>query len=143
MKRILCTILVVIFLLPIFTSCGVMFGGSKYMAMIEVKNHPDAEIYVDGNKIGTGSGSGLFERNRPLTIEVKETGCEPKTKTFYKTFRTGNFILSLAVWGLIGIAIDLGTGASFKPNHRKIPEVQKMSDRNFKFDIDYENCNAN
>jgi len=124
----------------IFSSCGVMFGGSKFSGSIIAKDHPNAQIYVNGNKIGQGSAIGLYPRNRPLTVELKQDGCENKTQTFDNTFRTGNFILSLLTWGLVGIAIDLGTGASYKPDHKSNPAIEKMSDKNFTFMVDYSGC---
>jgi len=124
----------------IFSSCGVMFGGSKFSGSIVAKDHPNAQIYVNGNKIGQGTAIGLYPRNRPLTVELKQDGCEPKTQTFDNTFRTGNFILSLLTWGLVGIAIDLGTGASYKPDHKSNPAIEKMSDKNFAFTVDYSGC---
>lgn len=121
-------------------SCGVMFGGSRYAGAITVKDHPETEIYVDGNKFGTGNANGLFSRNRPLSVEVKENGCEPKTQTFDKSFRTGNFILSVISWGIIGMGVDLGTGAAYKPAHDSNPNIQKISDKNYKFTVDYSEC---
>jgi len=124
----------------IFSSCGVMFGGSKFSGSIVAKDHPNAQIYVNGNKIGQGTAIGLYPRNRPLTVELKQDGCENKKQTFDNTFRTGNFILSLLTWGLVGIAIDLGTGASYKPDHKSNPAIEKMSDKNFTFMVDYSGC---
>lgn len=122
------------------TSCGVMFGGSKYSGTILAKDHPDAQIYVNGNNIGKGTATGLYPRNRPLTVELRQDGCENKMQTFDNTFRTGNFILSLVMWGLVGIAVDLGTGASYKPDHASNPAIQRMSDKNFTFLVDYAGC---
>ena len=133
------TLLMTLFSL-IFCSCGVMFGGSKYQGTITAKDHPNAQIYVDGNKAGQGTVTGLYKRNRPLKVELKQEGCEPKTQSFDNAFRTGNFILSLLSWGLVGIAIDLGTGASYKPDHISNPAIQKMSDKNYNFTIDYSGC---
>jgi len=124
----------------LFTSCGVMFGGSKYNANIKVKDHPDAEIYANGEKMGNGEVTGLFKRNQPLKIEVKQDGCEPKTKNFENTFRTGNFILSAISWGIIGIGVDLGTGAAHKPDHKNDPNIEKLSDKNYSFIVDYSEC---
>jgi hypothetical protein len=124
----------------LFSSCGVMFGGSKFSGSIVAKDHPNAQIYVNGNKVGKGTSVGLYPRNRPLTVELKQEGCESKTQTFDNTFRTGNFILSLLTWGLVGIAIDLGTGASYKPDHKSNPAIEKMSDKNFIFTVDYSDC---
>src|SRR6266576_2816473 len=91
------------FILICFTmsSCGVMFGGSKFSGAVAVKDHPNTQIYYNGNKIGTGTSIGLYPRNQPFTIQLKQEGCETKTVTHNKTFRTGNFILSLVMWGLV------------------------------------------
>lgn len=137
------TIKVIVLLLCssiIFSSCGVMFGGSKFTGSIVAKDHPNAEIYVDGNKLGTGTAVTLHPRNRPMVVELKQDGCEPKTQTFHNTFRTGNFILSVLSWGLLGIAVDLGTGAAYKPDHLANPSIERMSDKNFVFTVNYDGC---
>ncbi|HRN99194.1 MAG TPA: hypothetical protein PLA69_07780 [Flavobacterium sp.] len=95
-----------------------------------------AEIHVDGKLIGQGEAKGKFKRNRPLTVALKENGQEIRTRTFDKEFRTGNFILSALSFGLIGIGVDLGTGAAYKPDHRHDPAIQKNSTKNFTFTVD-------
>ena len=117
-----------------------MFGGSKYQGTIIAKDHPNAEIYVNGKKMGNGQVSGLFPRDKSLTVELKEPGCEPKTQTFEKKFRTGNFILSVFSWGLLGLVVDLGTGASYKPDHKHNPAVQKVSTKDYTFTVDMPAC---
>lgn len=124
----------------LLNSCGVMFGGSKYNGTITVKDRPNAEIYVSGKKLGNGTATSLFPRNQNLVVEVREPGCETKTQTFAKAFRTGNFILSVLSWGLIGLAVDLGTGASYKPDHKSNPGVKKESDKDFTFTVDGPVC---
>jgi hypothetical protein len=122
------------------TSCGVMFGGSKFRGSVIVKNHPNASIYVNGDSVGRGASVGLYPRNRPLVVEVREKGCEPKTQTFPHSFRTGNFILSVITWGLVGLAVDLGTGAAFKPDHVNHVEVRRVSEKDYTFTIEYDGC---
>ena len=124
----------------LFNSCGVMFGGSKYNGTITVKDHPNAEIYVNGKKLGNGTATSLFPRNKDLAVEVRESVCETKTQTFNNAFRTGNFILSVVSWGLLGILVDLGTGASFKPDHNSNPNVKKESTKDFTFTVDAPVC---
>lgn len=124
----------------VLNSCGVMFGGSRFNGSITAKDHPNAQIYVNGNNIGTGTAQGSYPRNRPLVVELRQDGCENKTQTFDNTFRTGNFILSLLTWGIAGIAIDLGTGAAYKPDHKNNPAVEKQTMKNFSFMVNYEGC---
>ena len=122
------------------TSCGVMFGGSRYRAVIKVKVHPNAIISVFGKDIGSGKANGIFPRNIPLRVTVKEEGCPEKAQVFNNTFRTGNFLLTMISWGIIGVAIDLGTGASFKPDHLHDMEIKKLTYKTYYFNIDYTGC---
>lgn len=124
----------------LISSCGVMFGGSKYNGTIIAKDHPNAEIFVNGQKMGNGQVTSLFPRDKTLFVELKQEGCPTKVQNFDKRFRTGNFILSLLTWGVAGIAIDLGTGASYKPDHVSNPSVKKNSDKDYTFSVDYSEC---
>lgn len=124
----------------LLTSCGVMFGGSHYDANIQVNEHPEAQIFANGEKIGVGQVSKSFKRNKDLQIVVKQDGCEVKSQNFEKTFRTGNFILSIVSWGLPGLIVDLASGASYKPDHRHNDAIEKVSDKQYKFNIDYSDC---
>jgi len=139
-SKVIVTLLLVSY---VFSSCGVIFGGSRFSGSIIAKNHPDAYIYVNGNSLGKGTAIQSFPRNRPLAVELREDGCAPVTKTYDNTFRTGNFIASLLFWGLLGVVVDLGTGASFKPDHKHNPAVLRMSDKNFVFTVDFDGCPVN
>lgn len=124
----------------LLSSCGVMFGGGRYIGSIVVKEHPSASITVNGTALGRGSVIGHFKRNRTLLVEVQEPGCEKQVMVYDYRFRTGNFVLSALTWGLAGVIIDLATGACFEPLHRVQPGVEKLSMKNFLFTIDYRKC---
>ena len=122
-----------------FNSCGLMFGGSKYMGKIEVKNKPNAEIVWNGNTIGKGSAEFLFPRQENLRLEIKQEGCPTKNVVFPNKFRTGNFILSVVSWSLLGGVLDLATGAAYKPDN-DIPGVIQNNTKSFAFNINYTEC---
>lgn len=122
------------------SSCGVIFGGSRYNADIKVLDHPEAQIFANGEKIGVGEVTKSFKRNKELKIEVKQDGCEPKLQNFDNSFRTGNFILSVITWGIPGIIVDLASGASYKPDYKHNKSVEKVSTKDYKFNIDYSEC---
>jgi len=124
----------------LLNSCGVIFGGSRYQGTIIAKDHPNAQIFVNGEKTGVGQSTGLYKRKRPLEVEVKDEGCESQKRIYDNKFRTGNFILSILSFGVIGLGVDLGTGASYKPDHKNNPAIEKKSDKNFTFTFDYSNC---
>jgi len=82
MKKLVVLVLACLLIsLPVLQNCGVAFGGSRYNAQIIAKDHPNAEIYVNDELVGTGEFSGLYYRNRPLRVELREEGCEPRKKT--------------------------------------------------------------
>jgi hypothetical protein len=135
MKRKLAIILTVSIISLQFQSCGVMFGGSKYNGTIVANGNPNADIYINGEKSGQGEVRKQLKRNQPLKVEIKEAGKETVTKNFYNSFRTGNFILSVITWGILGIAVDLGTGASYKPDHRNDSAVEKINDKEYRFSV--------
>jgi len=139
MKKTIKIMAVAIGFATLMSSCGVMFGGSKYNGTIIAKDHPNAEIIVNGQKMGVGQVTSLFPRDKALQVELKQDGCATKTQNFDRKFRTGNFILSVISWGIIGIAVDLGTGASYKPDHSN-PAVTKKSDKDYTFTVDYSDC---
>jgi hypothetical protein len=138
MKKRISTVALLLSMTVLFNSCGVMFGGSKYQGTIIAKDHPNAEIYANGKKLGTGQATALFPREKDLTVELREPGCETKTQTFGTSFRTGNFILSVVSWGLFSL-IDIGTGASYKPD-RKNPAIKQDNTKDFTFTVDGPAC---
>ncbi|MBK9637848.1 MAG: hypothetical protein IPO63_08515 [Bacteroidetes bacterium] len=133
-------ILLIISFCLIFSSCGVIFGGSKYQAIIHATDHPKADIYVNGEIVGKGKVKGLYKRTKTLTVELKQEGCPPKTQTFEPVFRTGNFILTIGSWALLGIVVDLVTGSSFKPDHRNDPSIKRLDYDYYRFNVDYSGC---
>ena len=135
MSRKLSMIAILMAMAITFSSCGVMFGGSRYEAKIVAKDRPNADIYVNGEKVGRGTASLMHKRNKSMTVELKEDGCDTTTKVYDKAFRAGSFILSAFTWGLIGIGIDLGTGASYKPDHKHDATIKKLSDKTYQFEV--------
>lgn len=140
MKKVItrCSSLLVSILM--LSSCATMFGGSYYSAAINVKDHPDAEIYVNGDKAGKGVVTGNYKRNEPLVVEIMDEGCENKEQTFGNTIRVGNVILSGITFGLIGIGIDFVTGSIYKPDHKYVDSVEKIGDSNFHFQMEFDKC---
>ena len=138
MKKRISIVALLLSMTILLNSCGVIFGGSKYQGTIIAKDHPNAEIYANGKKLGNGQATALFPREKDLIVELREPGCETKTQTFGTSFRTGNFILSVFTWGIFSL-IDIGTGASYKPD-RKNPAITKVSTKDFTFTVDGPVC---
>ena len=69
-----------------FSSCATIIGGAKYNAKVQVPNHPNASISVNGEFKGQGEANFLVKRRdaNKLDITVQEEDCEPETTHFTK-----------------------------------------------------------
>jgi hypothetical protein len=86
-------------------------------------------------KNGYGTSNSNVPETRALNVEVKRMAAMQSTN-FYSAFRTGNFILSVVSFGLIGLGVDLGTDIQTRPQNN--PSIKKISDKKYTFDVDYQ-----
>ena len=132
-----------------FSSCATIIGGAKYNAKVQVPNHPNANITVNGQYEGQGEANFLVKRidADKLAITVQEDNCEPETTLFTrKSFRGWACIGSIVGWtGVIpntyiplpwGVAVDAGTGAWWKPDINETG-VKKIDYDHFLYTINY------
>ena len=131
-----------------FSSCATIIGGAKYNAKVQVPNHPDASISVNGEYKGQGEANFLVKRRdaNKLNITVQEENCEPETTHFTKrAFRGWAFVGTLVGWtGLTpnyiplpwGVVVDACTGAWWKPDVSE-KGVSKIDYDNFLYTITY------
>lgn len=136
-----------------FTSCATIIGGSKYNAHIVVADNSNAKIVYKGAVIGTGNASVKVKRNEANKFEflLKQDGCEEQNYKFNsRTFRGWAFFGTIIGWTGIysgiplpwGVAVDLATGAVWKPNINE-KDVMKQDYKNFKYLVNYSKCNKN
>ena len=131
-----------------FSSCATIIGGAKYNAKVQVPNHPDATISVNGEYKGQGEANFLVKRKdaNKLDITVQEENCEPETTHFSKrAFRGWAFVGTLVGWTGItpnyiplpwGVVVDACTGAWWKPDVTE-KGVSKIDYDNFLYTITY------
>lgn len=125
----------------LLSSCGVIFGGSKYSASVIARNKPDVTVSLNnGMATGRGNAMGVFMRKDPLVVNVTSPDCTPQTWFFNPKVRTGNLVLSFVGFGMVGVLVDLVTGACYQPNHMGDPMIQRVSKREFVFSVDYRGC---
>ena len=131
-----------------FSSCATIIGGAKYNAKVQVPNHPNASISVNGEFKGQGEANFLVKRRdaNKLDITVQEEDCEPETTHFTKkAFRGWAFVGTLVGWTGItpnyiplpwGVVVDACTGAWWKPDVTE-KGVSKIDYDNFLYTITY------
>ena len=133
-----------------FTSCATICGGSKYYAHVIVEDRPQAKIVYEGDTKGTGVANFKVKRKdaNKFSFTVKEEGCDEQKFDFEsRTFRGWAFAGTILGWtGTLngiplpwGVALDLITGAIWKPNVRE-KGVSKIDYKNFKYVVQYTNC---
>lgn len=126
------------------SSCAVMFGSSNYNAKIKTDD-PDASIYYNNAKIGTGEAQTTLARKNAKNIQltIKKDGCDDQVVNYNTaTLRGWSITGTVITWGLIGIAVDGGTGAWWKPNVDE-QGVSKVDYKNYTYEIKYEGCKSN
>jgi hypothetical protein len=131
----------------LLSSCATIIGGSKYYAHVKLPDHPLAKISYKGEFQGTGQAMIKVKRSEAdkLSIVVKEEGLNEQTFNFTsRSFRGWAFVGTIVGWtGLIGgiplpwgVAVDLSTGALYKPNTKE-KGVSKMDYKNYNYVLDY------
>jgi hypothetical protein len=134
-------VLVFISVAFLLSSCGVIFGGSKYSASVIARNKPGVTVSVNNGMVtGKGNAMGVFMRKDPLMVNVTAPDCLPQTWFFNPKVRTGNMILSFLGFGMVGVLVDLATGACYQPNFQGDPMIQRVSRKEFVFSVDYRGC---
>lgn len=118
MKKIFCLLAVSSIL---FTSCATIFTGTKDRLTFE-STPSGAKVYIDGIQVCKTPCHLDVKRNiSDKMVEFKLDGYETRVVTLDKEF---NAVTILNVFnGLIGFAIDLGTGSIMKYG-RKVYQIE-------------------
>ena len=134
----------------LLTSCASIIGGSKYFAHVKVEDRPNAKIEYKDVYQGTQNALLKIKRKEAdnFAVTIKEAGCETQTIGFnQKKFRGWAFAGTVIGWtGLAGgipipwgMAVDLSTGALWKPDVNE-KGVMKVDYKNYNYQIDYTGC---
>lgn len=137
----------------ILSSCGVIIGGSKYVAHVTVENHPNAVISYEGNAKGIGQAEFLAPRKYAdsFSISIKEPNCDEQIFDFTeKSFRGWTLAGTLVTWtGVIGgvpvpwgLIVDGASGSFWKPSIHE-NGVSKIDYKNYHYMLNYTGCPDN
>ena len=138
------------FLLPrifVFHSCATVFGGRHYDAVVQVKDHPEADIYYRGQKIGTGSGMIKIQRSKAnqINFKLQEAGCADQDISFTSRKSRGWAIAASCISDILWFpfvfnnVIDIANGAYYKPNDSH-PMIEKSNYNMYLYKLEYSTC---
>lgn len=124
----------------LFSSCATIVGGAKYNAHVQVPNHPDAKITVNGQYLGNGQVTASLNRREcdKVSIVVQEGDDEPLSVLFSgRKFRTGTLIADFFLPIPPGTFIlDAITGAWWRPDDGD-SRITRQDVKNYVYTINY------
>jgi len=137
----------------LFSSCGVIIGGSNYYAHVTVENHPEAVISFEGESQGSGTASFSAPRRKAdsFSIKVKEPGCKEQVFDFTEKKYRGWTLAGSVVTGVgliasvpvpFGLMVDGATGSLWKPSINEAG-VSEIDFKNYHYNINYTGCGDN
>lgn len=135
-----CAFLSILFLSLFFSSCGVIINGSRMTASAIARNQSRATVSINGMVSGKGMAMGVFNRKDPIVVQVVEEDCKPQTWYFNPKAQTGTLVLSALGFGMVGLVVDLATGACYQPNFRGNPMIERVTRKQYVFSVDYRGC---
>ena len=143
-------VILLICILVLNQGCALIFGGSNYYAIVEVKNNPHATIKYAGVAQGRGAATIKVPRSNAdrFLFTVEDDYC-PEERFEFKSraFRGWSFVGTVIFWTGVyagiplpwGVLFDGAFGAWWKPSiHEK--GIEKMDYKHFRYKVNYENC---
>lgn len=98
-------------LVAALAGCGTIFGGSSQEVSLGSSPGP-AEVELDHvNRTVTTPTEIELKRKNSYELTFTREGYEPETASIESSLRGGILVLDILFTGLLGVAIDAGTGA--------------------------------
>jgi len=123
MNQQIINVLYLLVLVAITTGCATVFGGSKNKLVVYEGDPPEAEVYLDGQKIGTTPIDKKISKyllQEGSVVEIKKEGYQTDSIVIERKVHPW-YTLADAVSTIgIGLAIDLATGNVYRPANNRI-----------------------
>ena len=105
-------------LFPLILGCASIIKGSTQE--VNVNSNPEGvNIFVQGDHVGTTPAAIKLKRKDENTLRFEKEGYEPIEVTLKRNMN-GWLWGNLLFGGLIGIAIDFGTGAAYRLEPKEV-----------------------
>lgn len=115
-------ILIFLAVTVLFSSCATILTGTRAKVRVSQGNTP-AQVFLNGNYIATTPCKVRIPknllRNGKAVLTIKAEGYKEQTITVDGRVRVGWVIFDVLT-GVVGLAVDFGTGAIYKPNTKMI-----------------------
>jgi hypothetical protein len=106
----------------LFSGCATILGGAKTKIRVKEGFPPNADVYLDGNYMGTAPCKLKVHKtmkNAQHHIDIKAQGYETQTVTTNRKFSAGFFLLDICT-GVVWTIFDFATGNIYRQTPRKI-----------------------
>lgn len=123
MKQRIALLLYLAGIVLITTSCATVFGGAKNKLVVNEGNPPEAEVYLDGQKVGTTPIDKKISKyllQEGSVVEIKKEGYETDSIIIERRVHVGYMILDIIPTLGVGLLVDLTTGNIYRPKNNKI-----------------------
>lgn len=126
-KKAVCSIVIFSFLMTV-TSCATIVAGRTQN--IPVVSSPSGAIVTIGAMKQMSPATFILDKKQDYVVKVEKEGYEPVEIVLRKGVSGwvwGNILLGL-IGGVIGVSIDMGTGAAskFEPSSVEVNLIQKQ-----------------
>jgi len=121
-KNVIIFVAIVLTASMLFSGCATILGGGKTKITVKDGFPPNADVYLDGNYMGTAPCYFKIHKtmkNAQHYIDIKAQGYESQTITTNRKFSAGFFLLDICT-GVVWTIFDFATGNIYRQTPRKI-----------------------
>ncbi len=118
------TLLLLLFIsLGFLSGCATVFGGHKNKLVVKEGTPPSADVYLDGQKLGTAPVDKKLSKyllQEGSIIEIKKEGYKTDTVVIERKVHPWYSLADIVTGVGIGFAVDVATGNIYRPVNNKI-----------------------
>ena len=124
--------LILLFILMVFISgCATVFGGFKNKLVIKEGTPPSADVFLDGQMVGTTPVNKKLSKyllQEGSVVEIKKEGYKTDTIVIERKLHLWYSLADVITGVGVGFAVDVATGNIYRPvNNRIIYQLEKKN----------------